>query len=167
MNRLLAGELYKVTNSIVEGYQQYLFSGYRGRSGAERLRKIIEHTTALSVPLHTGLNTQELRQPLTAFLDKYAGHDKAVRSSKRTKRTISKVVTRVAWLSHSMRLAVKICHPPIVSEARFRFLGEVAPVLGLKRMLQTAQPSQIGQSVEHSIPAVREICSNTIETDYD
>ncbi|KAK9311719.1 hypothetical protein V1524DRAFT_411443 [Lipomyces starkeyi] len=27
----------------------------------------------------------------------------------------------------------------------------------------TAQPTEIGQSVEHSIPVVREVCSNTIE----
>ncbi|KAJ8104198.1 hypothetical protein POJ06DRAFT_14985 [Lipomyces tetrasporus] len=58
MNRLLAGGLYKVTNSIVEVYQQYIFSGYKGWFGAEHLRKIIEHRTALSVALHTGLNTQ-------------------------------------------------------------------------------------------------------------
>ncbi|KAK9482901.1 hypothetical protein V1527DRAFT_492317 [Lipomyces starkeyi] len=72
---LLTAALYRVTN---EGYQQYLFSGYRGRFGAERPRNIIEHRTALSANCNTALNTQGLRQALVAFLDQYAGHTKAV-----------------------------------------------------------------------------------------
>ncbi|KAK9247038.1 P-loop containing nucleoside triphosphate hydrolase protein [Lipomyces tetrasporus] len=172
MSRLLAGGLYKVTNSIVEGYQQYLFSGYKGRFGAERLRKIIEHRTALSVALHTGLDTQELRQALIAFLDKYAGHDKAVsvfqeeqahdiQSGHSSRMAVTHYAISSQDLPSTNRYDVRAFM--LVSEAWFRFLGEVAPVQGLKRMLQTAQPSQIGQSVEHSIPAVREVCSNTIE----
>ncbi|KAK9342017.1 hypothetical protein V1522DRAFT_70553 [Lipomyces starkeyi] len=51
----------------------------------------------------------------------------------------------------------------LVSEAWFRFLGEESPVHGLKRRLETALPSQIGQSVERGIPAVREVGPNTIE----
>ncbi|KAK9427026.1 hypothetical protein V1505DRAFT_389166 [Lipomyces doorenjongii] len=76
--KLLAGALYKVANPIIEGYQQYLFSGIKGRFGAERLRKVIEHRTGQSAALHTALNAQGLRQALIAFLDQYAGLAKAV-----------------------------------------------------------------------------------------
>ncbi|KAK9331536.1 hypothetical protein V1520DRAFT_79054 [Lipomyces starkeyi] len=62
------GCLYKVNNSNIEGYKQYLF--YEGRFGAENLRKIIQRKTALSTTLYT----------VVAVVDQHAGHSNAVSS---------------------------------------------------------------------------------------
>ncbi|KAK9357358.1 hypothetical protein V1504DRAFT_72661 [Lipomyces starkeyi] len=170
--KLLAGALYKVTNPIIEGYQQYLFSGDKGRFGAERLRKIIEHRTGQSAALHSALNAQGLRQALIAFLDQYAGLAKAVgvfdddyaqdvQSGHSSQMAVSHYAISDQDLPSTNRYDVHAFM--LVSEAWFRFLGEESPVHGLKRRLETALPSQIGQSVERGIPAVREVGPNTIE----
>jgi superfamily II DNA helicase RecQ len=51
----------------------------------------------------------------------------------------------------------------LVSEAWFELLGEESPGKGLKKMLQAAQPSETGQSIEQPIPAIRQIDSDTVE----
>ncbi|KAK9241528.1 hypothetical protein V1506DRAFT_525349 [Lipomyces tetrasporus] len=137
--RLLAGGLYKVNNYIIEGYQQYLFTGYKGRFGVERLREIIQQKTSLSTTLHTKLNAQELRQALVAFLDQFAGHSKAVGSD-------NEDYAHDIQSGHSSRMAVT--HYAIsdqdlpstnrydvhvfmlVSEAWFELLGEESPGTG-------------------------------------
>ncbi|KAK9349614.1 hypothetical protein V1523DRAFT_336970, partial [Lipomyces doorenjongii] len=167
-----AGALYKVANPIIEGYQQYLFSGIKGRFGAERLRKVIEHRTGQSAALHTALNAQGLRQALIAFLDQYAGLAKAVgvfddeyaqdvQSGHSSQMAVSHYAISDQDLPSTNRYDVHAFM--LVSEAWFHFLGEESPVHGLKRSLDKALPSQIGQSVERDIPAVRELGPNTIE----
>ncbi|KAK9247035.1 P-loop containing nucleoside triphosphate hydrolase protein [Lipomyces tetrasporus] len=170
--KLLAGGLYKVNNYIIEGYQQYLFTGYKGRFGAERLREIIQQKTSLSTTLHTKLNAQELRQALVAFLDQFAGHSKAVgsdnedyahdiQSGHSSRMAITHYAISDQDLPSTNRYDVHVFM--LVSEAWFELLGEESPGKGLKKALQTAQPSGTGQSVEQSIPAIRQIDSNTVE----
>ncbi|KAK9237214.1 hypothetical protein V1525DRAFT_169801 [Lipomyces kononenkoae] len=77
LERLLTGALYKTENEILFGHQQYLFSGYKGRFGAGRLRRIVAQQTAASTTLHSSVSVQELRQALVAFLDQHAGNSKA------------------------------------------------------------------------------------------
>ncbi|KAK9233702.1 P-loop containing nucleoside triphosphate hydrolase protein, partial [Lipomyces kononenkoae] len=172
ISRLVAGALYKDNNYIIEGYQQYLFAGRKGRFGADRLRKIIEHRTSLSRTLHFGISTHELRQALVAFLDQYAGHDKAVA-------VLQDNYAHDVQSGHSSRMAVT--HYAIssqdlpstnrydfhafmqVSERWFRFLGEGAPAQGPEPVLQTTTPSQVGQSVEEATPAVRELSNGTMQ----
>ncbi|KAK9490470.1 P-loop containing nucleoside triphosphate hydrolase protein [Lipomyces doorenjongii] len=159
---LLAGALYK----------QCLFSGVKGRFGAERLRKVIEHRTAQSAALHTALNAQGLRQALIAFLDQYAGLAKAVgvfdddyaqdvQSGHSSQMAVSHYAISDQILPSTNRYDVHAFM--LVSEAWFRFLGEDSPMQGLKRSLDTALPSQIGQSVDRDIPAVREVGPKTVE----
>ncbi|KAJ8103445.1 hypothetical protein POJ06DRAFT_1113 [Lipomyces tetrasporus] len=46
LERIFTGAIYRSSsNEILFGYQQYLFSGYRGRLGAERLRMHPSHRT--------------------------------------------------------------------------------------------------------------------------
>ncbi|KAK9491457.1 hypothetical protein V1508DRAFT_208839, partial [Lipomyces doorenjongii] len=169
--KLLAGALYKVTNSIIEGYQQYLFTGHKGRYGAERLREIIQHKSASSTALHTKISAQELRQALVAFLDQYAGHSKAVssftqdlahdvQSGHSTHMAVTHYAVSDQDLPSTNRYDVHVFM--LVSEAWFKVLGEESPIESLKRRIQNAEPSAIGQSVEHTIPATREV-SNTVE----
>ncbi|KAK9327811.1 P-loop containing nucleoside triphosphate hydrolase protein [Lipomyces starkeyi] len=165
-SRLLAGALYKVTNPVVEGYQQYLFSGNRGRFGADRLRKIIEHRTALSVTLHSPLNTQGLRQAIVAFLEKYCGHSQAVgvlddnyaydvQSGHSSSTAVSQYAVSDQDLPSTNRYDVHVFM--LVSEAWFKVLGEESSVKYINISLQRERPSNIGQSVEHPVSTVHDI----------
>ncbi|KAK9357690.1 hypothetical protein V1504DRAFT_436513 [Lipomyces starkeyi] len=171
---LLAGALFKVTNSIIEGYQQYLFTGHKGRFGAERLREIIQHKSASSTVLHTKISTQELRQALVAFLDQYAGHSKAVssftqdlahdvQSGHSTQMAVTHYAVSDQDLPSTNRYDVHVFM--LVSEAWLKVLGEESPVESLKTRIRSAEPSAIGQSVEHRVPATREV-SNTVEVEH-
>ncbi|KAK9481428.1 hypothetical protein V1527DRAFT_384648, partial [Lipomyces starkeyi] len=164
--KLLAGALYKVTNSIIEGYQQYLFTAHKGRFGAERLREIIQHKSLSSTALHTKISAQELRQALVAFLDQYAGHSKAVssftedlahdvQSGHSTQMAVTHYAVSDQDLPSTNRYDVHIFM--LVSEAWFKVLGEQSPVESLKRRINNVEPSAIGQSLEHTIPAAREV----------
>ncbi|KAK9385128.1 hypothetical protein V1515DRAFT_582330 [Lipomyces mesembrius] len=66
--------VYKTSNGILQGYQQYLFAGHRGRFGAERLRRVVIQKTSESNALQFGLNVQGLRRALVAVLDHHVGH---------------------------------------------------------------------------------------------
>ncbi|KAK9489034.1 hypothetical protein V1508DRAFT_123756 [Lipomyces doorenjongii] len=55
-------------------YQQYLFTGNKGRFGPARLRRIVKQRTSASTALHNEINVQDLRQALVAFMDHHVGH---------------------------------------------------------------------------------------------
>ncbi|KAK9240534.1 hypothetical protein V1525DRAFT_208508 [Lipomyces kononenkoae] len=116
--------------------------------------KIIRHRTSLSRVLHCqGITTHELRQALVAFLDQYAGHDKAVAVLQdnyahdiQSGRSSRMAVTHYAISSQDLPSTNRYVLQ--VSERWFRFLGEDAPAHVSDPWLQTTTPSEVGQSVE-------------------
>ncbi|KAK9357106.1 hypothetical protein V1504DRAFT_366085, partial [Lipomyces starkeyi] len=171
--KLLAGALYKVTNSIIEGYQQHLFTGYKGRFGAERLREIIQHKAASSTALHTKVSAQELRQALVAFLDQYTGHSKAVSS-------FTQDLARDVQSGHSTQMAVThyaVSDQDLPSTNRydvhvFMLVSEAWFKVLLSQYMDGSQDTDPqcrafsnGQSVEYRVPATHEV-SNTVEVEH-
>ncbi|KAK9233802.1 P-loop containing nucleoside triphosphate hydrolase protein [Lipomyces kononenkoae] len=155
MERIFAAAYYKAPNHILKCYQQYLFTGYRGRFGAERLRRVVLQQTERS--LHAPLNVQELRQALVAFLDKHVGHADA-------ENILTQDLAHDMQAGHSSRMAtmqyaVGTQDIPManrydvhlfmtVSERWIKLLGEELPLDGLKQSGLLHEPSRSGQSVE-------------------
>ncbi|KAK9242704.1 hypothetical protein V1506DRAFT_444626, partial [Lipomyces tetrasporus] len=152
--------------SRIADYNQYVFTGPKGRWHADHLRKVIREQTGNSTKLLAPMNAQSLRQAIVALLDQHTGHLSAVNNAglNFAEDVQSGHTTHVATtyyaigtddLPHTNRNDLQEFLN--VSDRWIQFLvgvGNISELRSLPRDSSFLQPSHIGQSLEQSTPSV-------------